>query len=342
MTKTLIQQKAPLTNLNTFGININADYFASVQNVQTLIDILSLEYIDKLPKLILGEGSNILFTKDYHGLVIKNDLKGIHLIDQDDNHVWLKVAAGENWHDFVMYCVQQGYGGIENLSLIPGTVGAAPIQNIGAYGVELSNVLTQLDALNLQTGAIRTFTNQDCQFGYRNSIFKNTYKGQYVILSIMLRLDKKPTLHLDYGAVKDTLQQMHIVQPTIKAVSDAVMTIRRSKLPDPKALGNAGSFFKNPIISHAHFVELKKQFPKVVHFSVGKNDAIKISAAWLIEQCGWKGKRFGDSGVYEKQALILVNYGKANGVEILDLAHKIQASVQTQFGIALEPEVCLF
>lgn len=336
-----IQQKVTLKDLNTFGIETKADYFAVIKNAQELIQLLSIENIYQMPKLVLGEGSNVLFTKNYPGLVIKNAIKGIYLLEENQHHSWIKAGAGENWHDFVMYCVKRGYGGIENLSLIPGTVGAAPIQNIGAYGVELSDVFFQLEALNLRDSSIRIFSNRDCQFGYRNSIFKHLYKNQYVILSVSLQLDKKPKLHLDYGAIKETLQLMNIREPTIQSVSDAVITIRRSKLPDPKQLGNAGSFFKNPIISYDDFLELQKKFPQIPHFIFQKPDSIKLSAAWLIEQCGWKGKRFGDIGVYEKQALILVNYGKAKGTEILDLATKIQYSVQKQFGILLEPEVYL-
>ncbi len=336
----IIQENINLKHLNTFGLNVKTRYFASIQTAEDFKLILSNDIFHALPKIILGDGSNILFTKDfYDGFVIKNSIKGIHCIKEDKNHVWLKIGAGENWHDFVMYCIQQNYAGVENLSLIPGTVGAAPIQNIGAYGVELCEIFCELDALNLQNGNVRTFSKEECEFGYRNSVFKNTCKNQYAILSVTLRLNKTPTFHLDYGAIQETLKLLKINDVTIKGISDAVIYIRRSKLPDPKQLGNAGSFFKNPMIARAQFLELKKLFPHIPHFSTNDPELIKLSAAWLIEQCGFKGKRFGDVGVYEKQALILVNYGTGHGHEIQELAEKIQHSVQEEFKIFLTPEV---
>lgn len=336
-----IQQNASIKHLNAFGIEAKADHFAVIENTQQLIELLSIQNTHNLPKLILGEGSNILFTKNYAGLVIKNGIKGIQHLDEDNDHYWIKAGAGENWHEFVLYCIQRGYGGLENLSLIPGSVGAAPIQNIGAYGVELKDFLFQLEALNLQTGSIRTFTNAECQFGYRDSTFKNLHKDQYVILNVVFRLNKNPKFHIDYGNLKETLQSMHTGQLNIKAISDAVIHIRRSKLPDPKKLGNAGSFFKNPVIPYTQFQELQTVFSQIPHFLTDNQDLIKLSAAWLIEQCGWKGKRLGNVGVYEKQALILVNYGNGSGLEILELAKEIQSSVKSKFGIALEPEVNL-
>ncbi len=334
-----IQQQVSLTDFNTFGIGARARYFAIIKTKDELHSILSQDEFQKTPKLILGDGSNVLFTQHYDGLVIKNSIKGIDLIAEDDDHAWLKIGAGENWHDFVIHCIQQGYGGIENLSLIPGTVGAAPIQNIGAYGVEFGDVFSTLEAMNLKDGTIRTFTRDECQFGYRDSVFKNAYKDQYAILSVVLRLDKKPQFHLEYGNIQDTLQSMQIQDLSIKAISDAVIHIRKSKLPDPKQLGNAGSFFKNPLISPSHFSELKKFFPNIPSFPSENSDAIKIPAAWLIEQCGWKGKRLGDAGVYEKQALILVSYNANNGAAILELAQKIQESVNEKFRVQLTPEV---
>lgn len=330
-----------IKHLNTFGIETKADYLAVIKNTQELIELLSNENIRKIPKLILGEGSNILFTKNYAGLVIKNAIKGIRHLEEDNDHYWIQAGAGENWHEFVIHCIQRGYGGLENFSLIPGSVGAAPIQNIGAYGVELSEIFFQLEALNLQNGSIRTFTNTECQFGYRDSIFKKLYKDQYAILNVVFRLNKNPKLHIDYGNLKETLQFMNVDQLNIKAISDAVIHIRRNKLPDPKKLGNAGSFFKNPIIPYTQFIELQNKFPEIPHYLTENEDSIKLSAAWLIEQCGWKGKRFGDIGVYEKQALILVNYRNGSGAEILELANKIQSSVKNKFGIFLEPEVNL-
>jgi UDP-N-acetylmuramate dehydrogenase len=236
--------------------------------------------------------------------------------------------------------VKQGFGGTENLSLIPGTVGAAPVQNIGAYGVELKEILLQLDAMNIQDGRIRTFTNAECQFGYRDSVFKNALKHQYIILSVVFQLTKAPKINAEYSALKEALRDIKPANINIKTISDAVIDIRRSKLPDPKTLGNAGSFFKNPIVSHHHFTDIQKKFPTIPHY-IQNQDAIKLNAAWLIEQCGWKGKRFGNVGTYEKQALVLVNYGDSKGIEVLDLAKKIQLSVQQEFGIALEPEVLL-
>jgi UDP-N-acetylmuramate dehydrogenase len=336
-----IQQDVMIKHLNTFGIEAKADYFAVIKDTQELIELLSIQNIHKIPKLILGEGSNILFTKNYAGLVIKNAIKGIQQLEEDKDHYWIQAGAGENWHEFVMHCIQRGYGGLENFSLIPGSVGAAPIQNIGAYGVELSENLFQLEALNLQDGSVRTFTNTECQFGYRDSVFKKLYKDQYAILNVVFRLNKNPKLHIDYGNLKETLQSMNVGQLNIKAISDAVIHIRQNKLPDPKKLGNAGSFFKNPIIPYTQFIELQNKYPQIPYYLTEKKDSIKLSGAWLIEQCGWKGKRFDDVGVYEKQALILVNYGNGSGVEILELANKIQSSVKNKFGIFLEPEVNL-
>jgi UDP-N-acetylmuramate dehydrogenase len=340
-TSLAIEENASLKRFNTFGINAMARYLAVIQTPAELHAIISHHTFANLPKLILGEGSNILFTQNYDGMIIKNAMKGIQILSEDDDHVWLKVGGGENWHDFVMYCIQQGYGGIENLSLIPGTVGAAPIQNIGAYGVELGDVFSSLEAMDLHDGNSRPFTLEDCQFGYRDSIFKNRYKNRYAILSVILRLDKKHTFHVEYGNIQEILDSMQIKDLSIKAISDAVIQIRQSKLPDPKKLGNAGSFFKNPLIPFSHFTELKKIFPDMPSFPSDRPDTIKIPAAWLIEQCGFKGKRFGDAGVHEKQALILVNYNNSNGTAILELARQIQQSVNEKFNVKLTPEVNL-
>lgn len=334
-----IQQNVTLKHLNTFGVEAKANYFVAVLDTQQLIDLISFENFYHIPKFILGEGSNILFTKDYPGLVIKVGIKGIQKLYEDENHIFIEAYAGENWHDFVMFCIERGYAGVENLSLIPGTVGAAPIQNIGAYGVELSNVFYQLKALDIKDGTIKIFSKEECQFSYRDSIFKHSHKDHYIILSVILRLDKIPKYHIDYGNLKQTLKEMQIKELNVKVISDAVIHIRKSKLPDPKKLGNAGSFFKNPIIPYETFLTLKKSFPNIPHFFVEKDNAVKISAAWLIEQCGWKGKRFGDIGVYDKQALILVNYHQGSAKEIQELAEKIQKSVHQQFGILLSPEV---
>lgn len=334
-----IQENTSLKRFNTFGIDANARYFTAIQTPEALHTILTDKKFAEQAKLVLGDGSNVLFTQNYDGLVLKNAIKGIQVISEDKDHVWLKIGGGENWHDLVMYCIQHNYSGIENLSLIPGTVGAAPIQNIGAYGVELSEVFTSLDAMHLQDGSIRVFTRQQCQFGYRDSVFKHIYKNQYAILSVVLCLNKKPAFRIEYGTIQETLDSMRIKDLSIKAISDAVIHIRRSKLPDPKELGNAGSFFKNPLVSQSDFTALKKNFPDMPFFTTDNADAVKISAAWLIEQCGFKGKRFGDAGVHEKQALILVNYNASNGTAILELAQHIQKSVHDKFNVQLTPEV---
>lgn len=336
-----IHHHTNLKPFNTFGIDAYANYFVEANSTESLKAILADQAFSQLKKFILGGGSNILFAGNFNGLVIKNNIKGIQKLSEDDKHVYLKVGAGENWHQLVLYCIEHHYAGIENLSLIPGTVGAAPIQNIGAYGVELCNVFVELEALHLKDQMLHVFKNADCQFGYRDSIFKNTYRDQYVILNVTLRLSKQPTFHLEYGSIKETLAKMQCETLSIKSVSDAVIHIRRSKLPDPNELGNAGSFFKNPIILFSQYEKLKQTHPTLPHFPTEQKDHIKISAAWLIEQLGWKGKRFGDIGVYDKQALILVNYGKGTGEEILNLAEKIQQSVKDKFDIVLTPEVNL-
>lgn len=335
-----IQQNASLKPFNTFGIDASATYLTHIENATQLTELLSDASIAQLPTLILGEGSNVLFTQNFNGIVIKNAIKGISIVKENDDHVWVQAGAGENWHDFVTHCVKQGFGGVENLSLIPGTVGAAPVQNIGAYGVELKEILFQLEAMHLKDGTIRTFTNAECEFGYRDSIFKNALKKQYIILSVVFKLNKKPQFNTDYSALKEALKHIAPENVTLKTISDTVIDIRRSKLPDPKTLGNAGSFFKNPIITHHHFADIQKRYPAIPHYTQS-NEAIKLNAAWLIEQCGWKGKRLGNVGTYEKQALVLVNYGSGQGTDILNLAHQIQQSVQNEFDITLEPEVLL-
>lgn len=333
-----MQTDVSLQPYNTFGIDVKARYFATVQNRQALCDVLSAEESRKHKLLILGEGSNILFTRDFDGLVIKMEIDGIEKIVDTDGEVWLKAGAGVVWHDLVEYCIEHNYGGIENLSLIPGTVGAAPIQNIGAYGVELSDVLVGLEALNRKTGQVRTFNRIACRFGYRDSIFKRRWKDKFVIAYITLVLQKKPVFKLDYGQLRQTLGEMGVTQPTVRTVSEAVCHIRRSKLPDPVELGNAGSFFKNPIISRAHFNELKQKFADLVSYPAS-DDTVKVPAGWLIEKCGWKGKRMGDAGVHDQQALVLVNHGKASGDDILKLAQAIQSDVARKFAIQLNPEV---
>lgn len=339
MTNPTVQQNIDLAAFNTFGIHVRARHFTAVQTLEELQSLLKDPQWQNTPKFILGGGSNILFTGDYAGLVIKNEIKGITQVAEDNEHVWLKIGAGENWHQIVLHCINQGLGGIENLSLIPGTVGAAPIQNIGAYGVELKDVFHELEAVAISTGNTKIFTNDACQFGYRESIFKSTHKDQFVIANVTLCLNKKLTFNTSYEALQKTLKEMNITELTLKSVSDAVIHVRSSKLPDPKIIGNAGSFFKNPTLVENQFIELQKKFPTIPHFPAESSDMTKISAGWLIEQCGWKGKRIGDVGVYDKQALVIVNFGAGTGAAIQDLVQQIQASVYQRFGVQLTPEV---
>ncbi|WP_299061382.1 UDP-N-acetylmuramate dehydrogenase [uncultured Polaribacter sp.] len=330
-----IQQNISLKKFNTFGISVNAKRFISVDSVYLLQQILKQE---KDIFLISG-GSNMLLTKDIEKLVIHIDFKGISIDREDENNVYLTVNAGENWHEFVLWTINNDFGGIENLSLIPGNVGTCPIQNIGAYGVEVKDVITKVEALEIETGKLVSFSNEVCDFGYRNSIFKNEEKGKYIIVAVSFKLTKnKHTLNTSYGAIETELKSKNIDSPSLKDVSDAVIAIRKSKLPDPKEIGNSGSFFKNPVISKEQFLELKKEKPNVPSYTVSKTE-IKVPAGWLVEQSGFKGKRFGDAGVHEKQALVLVNYGNASGIEIYKLAKKIQETVLSNFGIPLEIEV---
>jgi UDP-N-acetylmuramate dehydrogenase len=287
--------------------------------------------------LILGAGSNILFTQDYNGLVLKNEILGIEVIEENEEFVLVKVGAGVNWHQFVLHCIDQDWGGVENLSLIPGTVGAAPVQNIGAYGVELKDVLHALHAWDIKQQQLIEFNNADCAFGYRNSVFKQTYKGAMVICDVVFKLTKKHVVKIGYGAIKDQLVSHGISAPTIRDVSNAVIAIRSSKLPDPNEIGNAGSFFKNPVVGKLFFEHLHKCYPDVVAYPSGSD--MKLAAGWLIEQAGWKGFHEGSVGCYDKQALVLVNFGGATGAEILALAKRIQASVKGRFDVELEMEV---
>lgn len=330
-----IQQNISLKKYNTFGISVNAKRFISVDSVYLLQQILKQE---KDIFLISG-GSNMLLTKDIEKLVVHIDFKGISIDREDENNVYLTVNAGENWHDFVLWTINNDFGGIENLSLIPGNVGTCPIQNIGAYGVEVKDVITKVEALEIETGKLVSFSNEVCDFGYRNSIFKNEEKGKYVIVAVSFKLTKnKHTLNTSYGAIETELEAKNIVSPSLQDVSNAVIAIRKSKLPDPKEIGNSGSFFKNPVISKDQFLELQKENPNIPNYPVSDTE-IKVPAGWLVEQSGFKGKRFGDAGIHEKQALVLVNYGNASGKEIYLLAQKIQEKVFKNFGISLEIEV---
>lgn len=329
----IVHEKFSLKPYNTFSIDAHAQYFADACNTAALKTLLSAYH--STPKLILGGGSNILFTRDVDGLVIHNQITGIETIDDNQDHVFLKIGAGENWHQLVLYCIENNYAGIENLSLIPGTVGAAPIQNIGAYGVEIKDTLFKVHAIDIRNGTTRIFNNAECEFNYRDSIFKNALKNKYIITHVILRLNKNPIFHVEYGAIAEKLKGRAI---SIKTISDAVIQIRQEKLPDPNVIPNAGSFFKNPIVSQQKFLSLQEKYPTMPHFPE-QNDCVKIPAGWLIEQCGLKGKRFGNTGVHAQQALVLVNYGHATGTEINALAERIQAAIQEQFDIALATEV---
>ncbi len=326
-----------LKDHNTFGIDVKADAFVRIQTANDLQNAVS-EGIFTKKYLVLGGGSNILFTGDFHGTVIQNAITGIKIEDETADAVFVSAKGGETWHKLVMFCVERDLGGIENLSLIPGTVGAAPIQNIGAYGVELKETFFQLTAIDLSSGDKKIFTHADCKFGYRNSIFKQELKGKYFIYEVTVRLEKNKKLNVSYGAIRQVLNEKGIEFPTIKNVSDAVIQIRKSKLPDPEILGNAGSFFKNPEIPTAGFEILKKEFPEIPGYPL-ENNFTKIPAGWLIEQCGWKGKRIGNTGAHKDQALVLVNYGGATGNEIYTLALEIVKSVKEKFGIEIQPEV---
>lgn len=333
-----IQENVSLKSYNTFGIDAKAKWFSIFENLAGLEATLNFKPQTSNQKLILGGGSNILLTKDFDGIVLKNDIKGIEIVKEDEDHIYVKAGAGENWHNFVLYCVKNNYAGVENLSLIPGNVGASPMQNIGAYGVEIKDVFHELEAFHKQDKTIQKFSLKDCAFGYRESVFKNKHKDQFVITSVTYRLDKKPSFNTSYGAVNQELERMGVNELTVQAISQAVINIRTSKLPDPKEIGNAGSFFKNPVISNDQFEKIKKPFPNVVAFPSG-SDHTKLAAGWLIEQCGWKGYRKNDAGCYPKQALVLVNYGDATGSEIFELSEEIIQSVKKMFGVELEREV---
>ena len=332
-----IQENISLKNYNTFGIDVKARFFVEITGLVQLQKVLELKAYPK--KFIISGGSNMLLTKDIDALVVHLKLKGISIVEENENFVEVKAMAGENWHELVMWSLDQGFGGLENLSLIPGNVGTAPIQNIGAYGVELKDVFVSCAAMDVKTGQLEGFDNEACEFGYRESIFKNRAKDKYIITSIVLKLTKKDhVLHTGYGSIENELKEKGIVHPTIRDISDAVIAIRRSKLPDPKEIGNSGSFFKNPVISQKAFDRFIKKYPNAPFYEMD-DDKFKIPAGWLVEQCGFKGKRFGDAGVHEKQALVLVNHGSATGKEILDLSKKIQDEVQKTFKIKIQPEV---
>ncbi|WP_207431254.1 UDP-N-acetylmuramate dehydrogenase [Sabulibacter ruber] len=334
-----IQRNASLFPYNTFGIDAKATLLAEFTSVEELRELLQNPEVKALPLLILGGGSNVLLTQDVQAAVLLNRIKGISQTEETDGkHVLVTSGSGETWHELVLYTLEHDLGGIENLSLIPGTVGAAPLQNIGAYGVELKDTFHSLEALEIATGELVSFNREQCGFGYRESVFKREAKGKYIVTSVTLRLTKEHTFNTSYGAIQDTLAQQQVKELSLKAISEAVCHIRRSKLPDPAKIGNAGSFFKNPEIPLAQFEILKAQYPGIPGYPVSP-ETVKVPAGWLIEQCGWKGKVLGKHGVHKDQALVLVNYGGATGNEVKALAYEIIQSVEEKFGIRLTPEV---
>ena len=331
----MIQTNKNLKEYNTFGISVMAEMFAVFSSIEELKQILSFRNNKKL--LVLGGGSNLLLTKDFDGLVIKNEIKRFEVIEETASEVIVESGAGENWHEFVLNCIDKGFGGIENLSLIPGSVGASPMQNIGAYGVEIKDVFESLSAYHIASGEIHYFDKTKCEFGYRESIFKNKVKGEYIILTVTFRLTKNPTINSSYGAINEQLKVMGIENPTIQELSAAVIAIRQSKLPDPKIIGNAGSFFKNPTVEIALLEQIQKNYPDIPNYPA--LNGRKLAAGWLIEKAGWKGRTLGNYGVHKLQALVLVNYGNCTGQEIFDLSSQIIQDVFEKFGVLLEREV---
>jgi UDP-N-acetylmuramate dehydrogenase len=332
-----IQTNYSLKNLNTFGIEAKATQFVAVHNGSELRTVL--EENKSKRKFILGGGSNMLLTKDIDALVIHIDLKGKKIIQENDDFVWIESQAGENWHEFVLWTIDQNFGGLENMSLIPGNVGTTPVQNIGAYGTEIKDTFDSCKAMKIENQETKTFIKDECHFGYRESVFKNEAKDQYIITSVVFKLTKRNhKINISYGDISTELAKNNITNPTLKDVSNAVIAIRKSKLPDPKELGNSGSFFKNPILSKTDFVKIHLKFPEMKYYEISETE-VKVPAGWLIEQAGFKGKRFGDAGIHKNQALVLVNYGNATGQEILDVSKKIQDTIYKTFGIHIEAEV---
>jgi len=333
-----IEHHVPLAPYTTFGVSAFADSFCRVTSVDEIRELITQGWFTKR-FLILGGGSNVLFLGDFHGLVVRNELLGQRVVHETEENIVIEVGSGVNWHSFVMQCIDHDRGGVENLSLIPGTMGAAPMQNIGAYGVEVKEVIEEVKGIDLSTGREVTFTNKECQFSYRESVFKHAWKEKFFISSVTLRLTKKNhVLRTHYGAIQNILDQQKITSPTLRHISDAVIHIRSSKLPDPKQIGNAGSFFKNPSITVAQFEQLRERYPEIPSYP-SENQLIKVPAGWLIEQCGWKGKKVGNVGVHAHQALVLIHYGNGKGEDVLMLAKQIQQSVIDTFNITLQMEV---
>lgn len=334
----VLQENKSLREYNTFAVPATARYFIEINERDELQGLVDPQQYVPRPFLVLGGGSNVLFTRDFEGTVLKINIKGISSSAEQDGEVLVEAGAGVVWNDLVRFCVEQGYAGIENLSLIPGSVGAAPIQNIGAYGVELKDVFDSLEAFDIHTGEFRKFTREECEFAYRDSVFKNRYSGRFIVVSVRLRLSTVFRPNSSYGAIEEELRKRRIQRPGIRDISDVVSAIRVSKLPDPSTIGNAGSFFKNPVLSREEFDRLRKKFPDVVNFSMS-DGRVKVAAGWLIEQCGWKGKKIGHTGTWMNQALVLVNHGGATGKEIYALSQDIITSVHDKFGVVLEREV---
>jgi len=332
-----IQNHFSLKNFNTFGIEANAKQFVAVHSIEELKSILAQNTSKN--KFILGGGSNMLLTKDIDALVIHIDLKGKKIVEENDNFIWVESQAGENWHEFVIWTIDNNYGGLENMSLIPGNVGTTPVQNIGAYGTEIKDTFVSCEAMKIESFEMRSFYKADCHFGYRESIFKNEVKDQYIITSVVFKLTKNNhKINISYGDIASELEKLNINKPSLRDVSNAVITIRQSKLPDPKVLGNSGSFFKNPIVLKSDFEPIHKKFPEMKFYEISETE-VKVPAGWLIEQAGFKGKRFGDAGIHKNQALVLVNYGNATGLEILNVSKEIQDTIFKKFGIQIEAEV---
>ena len=333
-----IRKNISLKEFNTFHVDLLAKYFCEVNNVNELEALFSNDQYKDEQKLILGGGSNLLFTKDFDGLVIKNNIGGIEVISENENEVLVKVGAGNNWDEFVEYTINLGLNGLENLSLIPGTVGASPIQNIGAYGVEVKDVIESVNGFTLDGFDRKTFSNPECKFGYRDSIFKSELKNKFIVTSVVFKLSKDGKVKSNYEAIRNYIEEKNIKEVTPNEIRNAVIEIRKSKLPEPKEIGNAGSFFKNPVILNEQFENIKRKYPDLNGYKVD-DKSVKISAGWLIEKCGLKGKRIGNVGIYDKQALVVVNYGGASGNEILEFAHMVKAEVKQKFGIELNYEV---
>jgi UDP-N-acetylmuramate dehydrogenase len=333
-----LQKNISLQPYNTFGIDVKSELFMEWNSIKDVVDYCLSNELKSKNRLVLGGGSNMLLTQDFEGIAIKNNILGKEIISENDESVVVKVGGGEVWHDIVLWTIAQGWNGMENMSLIPGSIGAAPIQNIGAYGKELKDVFVELEAIDLSTGELKEFSLEECNFGYRNSVFKNKLKGKYVIVSVTIRLSKHPDFNISYGTISQELDKMGIKDLSAKSISDAVIAIRKSKLPDPVKLGNSGSFFKNPLISEGLYEEVKFEHPGLPSYPAG-NNLVKVPAGWLIDQAGWKGKRVGKCGVHNKQALVLVNYGGATGQEIFQLSERIIADVIQKYGIELEREV---